>query len=208
MLGIIKNSNHDKIAKLERIVNERRAALEEVKAAFIAARTKADADDDAVSAAHLDGASAEAIDLAEQRHALALRRVHALAAAIERGSQALADGERELAAETERGVRARTAKRLTDAADGLEQAIANLQKPMAAVLAALDSASFQEVTHEIAPALFAQHMTRASQALAGGDGERFVEVLRNLADRIVAGEADFRLRPTLAEEATALRKSA
>ena len=105
-------------------------------------------------------------------------------------------------------MRTKTANRLRDAAAALEQAIAGLQKPMAAVVAALDAASFQEVVHDAAPALFTQHMTRAAQALAGGDGQRFVEALRSLADRIVAGEADFRLRPTLAEEAVALRKSA
>lgn len=97
--------------------------------------------------------------------------------------------------------RAATAKRLRTPSDELEAAIRDLEKPLARVTAAMDGASFVEILAFSAEAQrFAHAAYGLSEAIRLGDGRQYVAALRNLADRVVAGEADCGLSEPIAEQ--------
>ena len=99
-----------------------------------------------------------------------------------------------------------SAQRLNADADVLEKAIAGLRKPLAELIEAVDGASHPEVAHEPGPMIFATQVSNLWQALTGPDGANFASAIRQLGERIKNGEADYRLRQTIAEEAASLRK--
>ena len=187
------------VEQLETALADRQRELAERKADFRDARLKWD---DAKALAAEDETSRQR----EQAVEAAYADVRKTSDAVEKATLAVQASERELEVARTKPQRQESAQRLNADADVLEKAIAGLRKPLAELIEAVDGASHPEVAHEPGPMIFATQVSNLWQALTGPDGANFASAIRQLGERIKNGEADYRLRQTIAEEAASLRK--
>jgi hypothetical protein len=196
MLSILKKQPNAQ--QLEAALSEHRSELEQVQAAFKAERLRSDDLADQLSASLLDQ-SANAQSLEEQ-HAISHRKMQALAAAVERGSRAVAEAQRQITAELERDERSAIAGKLRASADKLAKIQAKLG-PILELRAELrDSFHLKLVdympvngthTHRAffnATEAFAPHLKL-------GTLDAFIDHLRAHADAIESGRASTDIGP-------------
>jgi hypothetical protein len=196
-----------KTESLEKALAARRADLDQVKAAHKAEVARRDDLANQIAHAVLDQA-ANVADVEVKLNA-SESKLRAYSLAMDRGHNAVLEAERAATAERERDIRAATATRPRKAADALERSLAPLRLALAQIVEALDHGSFPEITAaSMAPATFARQVHNLNEALAGGDAESFVALLRDYAQGVVDGSRPARLGATLAEQRGGLRKTA
>ena len=190
---MLKFTKPASIADLEQAVTDAKAALDKARANH---REKRLAFEDA-KALSLDSETLDNI----AAHRSALEDVQAAAHAVGLAIDAVKAAELALDLARTAPQRAATAKRLNAPADRLEQAIAGMHKPTAALIAALDDCSFSEVlVGSQAAQIFSQMAYNMREALQGGDGEAFVAALRAYADGIVDGSRSHQISETIVEQ--------